>query len=248
MKKMIIFIMIINLFAGVETAIIKNLSRFFSKESLNIVTKRYGDDGIKALNNLSAKYGRNGLTKLETISANYGKNGIKLVAKYGEVVVKNPTFFQIVNKFKDKGFYIIERFPKKSVEYYKKFGDKFIILSDKFGTKRIINYLNEAEKRGAGEKVLKFIEKFGANGVQFLEKHWGKLLVSGFVLLNADSLIKSSENIINNGIKTTGEVTTKTISNIANSNFGILAGIALILFVFLKYGFEKLFRKKKDKL
>jgi hypothetical protein len=36
------------------------------------------------------------------------------------------------------------------------------------------------------------------------------------------------------------------VDSIANSNLGLLIGLALIIFVFLKFGWDKVFNKKID--
>ena len=249
MKKiLLIFILISQIFAF-EGAVVKTLSKFFSKEAVETVASKYGNNGLKALEKLSAKYGSKGMEKLEIINAKYGKEGLRLVSKYGDEVVKNRAIFNIVEKFGYKGYYLIRRFPKRSVEYYEKFGDKFVTLSNKFGPTRVINYLDEAKKYGADRKIIKFLDKFGKKANNFLEKHWGKLLVSGFVLLNADDIIKSTENITTNIgkelVDKTGQTVTDTVSNVADSQFGLFAGIALILFVVFKYGWEFWMKIKK---
>ena len=47
-------------------------------------------------------------------------------------------------------------------------------------------------------------------------------------------------------LKTVGETTAKSVDSIANSNLGLLIGLALIIFVFLKFGWDKVFNKKID--
>jgi len=248
--RLLVLLLAVNLFAF-EGVLVKNTVKFFSKESVEIVSKRYGDDGVKALAKLESKYGKESLKKLNSIYSKYGKEGIRLLAEYGEKALKNPQTFEIVKKFKDKGFYLITKFPKRSVEYYQKFGNKFVELSNRYGSSRVIKYLDEAKQYNADGKIIKFLDKFGEKANVFLEKHWGKLLVSGFVLLNADSLIKSSENIAKEAInKTTETVTntvTKSIDEIVTSQFGLLAGLALIVFVFLKVGLREYFKFKNQK-
>jgi hypothetical protein len=64
------------------------------------------------------------------------------------------------------------------------------------------------------------------------------MLATGFVLLNADSLIESTKNIANHGLDKGREVAQESIKNIANSQLGWMIGLALLLFVFFKYGIE----------
>jgi hypothetical protein len=245
MKKLILLLLVIQLF-GFEGAMIKGLSKFFSKTTIEIVASKYGNNGLKALEKLVPKYGSRGVEKLEMISAKYGSKGIDIVAKYGEIAIKNRIAFEMVSKYGNRGVYLLRRFPVKATEYYKKFGDKFVDLTEKFGTTRIIKYLDEAKKYGADGKIVKFLEKFGDKANIFLEKHWGKLLISGFVLLNADDIIQSMKNVTKTGIKEGGEVIIKSVDSIVNSQFGLLAGLSLILFIIFKFGidFFMKFRKK----
>ena len=238
MKKIVFILLVVSQIFSFEGAVVKNLLKAFSRDTIRITMQKYGSRGVEALEKLYVKYGKDGLNRLKSIEAKYGKEGVNLVAKYGDEVVKNRGTFNLVEKFGDKGFYLVKRFPNRSVEYYNKFGDKFVILSDKFGSSRIIRYLDEAKTYNADGKIIHFLEKFGQKGNEFLDRHWGKLLASGFVLLNADDIIKSIENVSNTAITTTGKTITDTTSNIANSNLGILFGIAAILFVIFKYGWE----------
>lgn len=242
MKKILLFLIGIAYVFAFEGTLIKNLSKVFSKEAVEMTAKRYGDDGIRALDKLSVKYGNKGISKLEAINAKYGQEGLKLVAKYGDEVVKNEKIFEIVSKFKDKGYYLIKKFPQKSVEYYEKFGDKFVKLANKFGPTRVVEYLDEAKKYNADGKIIRFLDNFGERANKFLNEHWGKLLASGFVLLNADDIIKSLENVTTKvgekAVTVTGDTITTTVSGLANSTFGLFAGISLILFIIFKYGWD----------
>jgi hypothetical protein len=244
MKKLILFLLVVQLF-GFEGAMVRGLSKFFSKTTIEAVASRYGSSGVKALEKLAPKYGSRGAEKLELISAKYGGRGVEMVARYGEIAVKNRTAFEMVSKYGNRGVYLLRQFPIKATEYYKKFGDKFVNLTEKFGTTRIVKYLDEAKKYGADGKIVKFLEKFGEKANQFLEKHWGKLLVSGFVLLNADDIIQSMENVAKTGVKEGGEVISKSVDSIVNSQFGLLAGISLILFVIFKFGIDFFMRIRK---
>ena len=51
----------------------------------------------------------------------------------------------------------------------------------------------------------------------------------------SDIDINSIENFGKESIKTVGETTAKSVDSIANSNLGLLIGLALIIFVFLKF-------------
>jgi hypothetical protein len=246
----VLFILIITTYSlfGFESQIIKFLSKTFSKNTISNVSKQYGENGLNGLKTLTNKYGKNSLLKLNEIGNKYGNRGIELLSKYGEAALKNKHTFDIVDKFGSKGFYLIKKYPNKSVNYYNKFGSKFITNADKFGNKRVIKYLDESAKYNQDGKIIKFLNKFGEKGNNFLNNHWGKLLTSGFVLLNADSLIASTENIVNNGVDKGTEVVSDSIENIANSQIGLFVGISILLFIFFKYGFEKIISLRKKKV
>jgi hypothetical protein len=238
MKKILLILLLALPLFAFEGAVGKVLAKYFSKESIELVSKHYGSTGVKALEKLSAKYGKNALGLVEKYGGKYGDDGLRLLAQYGEKAVANRASFEIVKKFGDKGFYLVKQFPQRSVKYYDKYGDTFVKVAEKTGNTRTIRYLDDAAKYGKDDKVLRFLDKYGAKGNAFLNKHWGKLLTSGFVLLNAESLIDSTKNITNHGIDKGGEVTEKSIKNIANSQLGWMIGLALLLFVFFKYGIE----------
>ena len=92
MKKLILLLLVVQLF-GFEGAVVKGLSKFFSKTTIEVVASKYGSNGIRALERLAPKYGSRGVEKLEMISAKYGNRGIALLAKYGEIAVKNKNIY-----------------------------------------------------------------------------------------------------------------------------------------------------------
>jgi hypothetical protein len=53
------------------------------------------------------------------------------------------------------------------------------------------------------------------------------------------------ENVAKTGVKEGGEVVTKSVDSIVNSQFGLLAGIALILFVIFKFGIDFFMRIRR---
>jgi hypothetical protein len=238
MKKILLVMLLALPLLAFEGAAVKVLSKFFGKESIELVSKRYGTTGVRALEKLSADHGKDALGLLQKYSSKYGDEGIKLLARYGEKAVANRASFEMVKKFSDKGFYLVKQFPQKSVKYYDKYGDTFVKVAEKIGSTRTIRYLDGAAKYGKEDKVLKFLDKYGEKGNAFLDRHWGKMLTTGFVLLNADSLIESTKNIANHGLDKGGEVAQESIKNIANSQLGWMIGLALLLFVFFKYGIE----------
>jgi hypothetical protein len=201
------------------------------------VSKSYGKNALRALETLSAKYGRNGLKVLDDVYARYGSKGVEILSKYGEKALQSKGAYAMVSRYGDRGFYLLKKYPG-SVDLYSKFGDRFVDMAGRFGPKRMMKYLSGSKKYGAEEKVLSFLEKFGDKGNRFLDRHWGKLLTSGFVLLNADSLIASTENIGKEVVHTGGDTVVKTTKEIADSQVGWFAGIAILLLVIFKYGLD----------
>lgn len=151
----------------------------------------------------------------------------------------------MISKYEDKGFYMIKQYPSSSL-YYEKYGDKFMIGADKYGNQRLIKYLDDSSKYGQDGKVMELLSKFGDKANQFFQANWGKLLTGGFVLLNSDEIITSIENVGKEALAVTGETVSKSVDSISNSNLGLIIGFALILFVFLKFGWDKVVRKKVD--
>jgi len=252
MKKIILLVILSGTLFSFEGTAIKVIGKYFSTEVIEVVSKQYGKNGISVLEKLSSKYGKNALGIMEEYAVKYGDDGLKLLVKYGETALRNKTTFELVKRFGDKGFYLVKQFPKKSTAYFEKYGDVFVTTANRMGNSRTIGYMNEASKYGADGKVLHFLNKFGQKGSIFLEKHWGKLLVSSFMLLNADSLIDSVENISKRTIDKGADVVEHTVKNVADSQLGWMIGLALLLFVFFKYGLDNLIKtwqtyKRKNK-
>jgi hypothetical protein len=261
LKNKLFLIGILSLFSTTLFAnpLFETAEEFIAKKVLKKSEAGYTKDETKALIKLSEKYGKNAKIELENIEKLYGKEGIKLVEKYGPKVVKDKYTFEIVKKYGDRGFYLIDKYPQIA-ELYKRYGDDLITVINKYGAYRIINYIEEADKYNAGEKVLTFIKNFGNKAVEILEKHWKKFLVSGFILLHPDSItdtikelgtqtIKTAGNTISNLGKDTVETVGKTTTNILEGRMGIFAGIAIILFVILKFGpgfFKEIKTKNND--
>jgi len=240
MKKLILLLLLSSVLFAFEGAALKVLTKYFSKESISMISKQYGSTGIKALESLSAKYGKNALGMVAKYGSKYGDDGLRLLAQYGEKAVANRASFEIVKKFGDKGFYLVKQFPQRSVKYYDKYGDRFVTVANNTGASRTMHYLDDAAKYGKDDKVLRFLEKYGDKGNAFLDKHWGKLLTSSFVLLNAESLIDSTENIANNAVNKGGEVVEHSVKNLVDSQLGWMIGLSFLLFVFFKYGLDAL--------
>ncbi len=247
MKKILLLLLISSTLFAFEGVAVKVLTKYFSKETITMVSKQYGSTGLKALGKLSPQYGKNALGLVEKYGSKYGDDGLRLLAQYGEKAVANRASFEIVKKFGDKGFYLVKQFPQRSAKYYDKYGNSFVNVSNKVGNSRTIGYLDDAAKYGKDDKVLRFLEKYGEKGNVFLDKHWGKLLTSGFVLLNADDLIGSMENVSKKAVDTGGNMVVKSVESVANSNVGIFMGVALLLFVLFKYGVDFVLRVFRDR-
>jgi len=240
MKKLILILLFSASLFAFEGAAVKILAKTFSRSTISSVAKQYGDDGLKALEKLSSRYGQEGLNMMKEYSAKYGKEGIAILSRYGEKALVNKTTFEMVKKYGDKGYYFVRQYPVRSVKYYEKYGDTFVKTANKIGDSRMIRYMDDAAKYGKEDKVLKFLDKYGEKGNAFLDKHWGKLLTSGFVLLNAESLVESARNITNHASDKVAETVQIGVKEVANSQIGWFIGLALLLFVFFKFGMDVL--------
>ena len=245
MKVLIIAIFITNLFGGIYDNLAKNSLKFIKPNVIESIGKKYGDDGVVALERLSVKYQDKSLQKFNSIANEYGVNGIKVVAKYGDDIVVNKSSISLLSKYQEKGYYMLKQYPN-SIKYYEKYGDDFMKISDNFGNQRVIKYLDDSSKYGQDGKVMELLSKFGDKANQFFQANWGKLLTGGFVLLNSDEIITSIENVGKEALAVTGETVSKSVDSISNSNLGLIIGFALILLVFLKFGWDKVVRKKVD--
>ncbi len=243
MKKIIIICFFISLgFAGTYDTMAKNSLKFFKPNVIEDIGSKYGEEGIKAFEKLSLKYKDNSLNQFNLISKEFGSDGIRVLSKYGEEVVLNKNTIGMISKYEDKGFYMLKQYPSSSL-YYEKFGDKFMINADKYGNQRVVKYLDDSSKFGQDGKVLDLLDRFGNKANVFFQENWGKLTTIGFVTLNSDEIINSIENFGKESIKTVGETTVKSVDSIANSNLGLLIGLALIVFIIIKLGLDKIFRK-----
>ena len=234
------------LLSATYDSLARNSLKFFKPNILEDIGSKYGEDGIKAFEKISLKYEKNSLEKFNNIVNEFGSNGIKTFAKYGDDIPLNKNTVNLISKYEDKGFYILKQYPSSSI-YYEKFGDKFMQVADKFGNQRVINYLDDSAKFGQDTKVLNLLDKFGNKANIFFQENWGKLLAIGFVTLNSDEIIESIENIGKESVKTAGETASKSVESIANSNLGLLIGFALIIFVMLRFGWDKFFNRNNNK-
>jgi len=198
MKKLILFLLVINLFSF-EGALIKTGTKVFGKSTIKVVTEKYGSKGVVALDKLSVTYGKSALNKLDDIYRKFGQKGITILNRFGEKALKNKTTFEMVSKYQDKAIYMLKNYPQ-SEKYFAKYGDLFMKQANKYGDGRIIKYLDVAQKKGQTKEVLEFIQKGGVKAINFIERNWGKILVAGFVFGNSDKLIQSGENIVNHSI------------------------------------------------
>lgn len=246
-KLLLILVLTSNIFAGIWDNLAKNSLKYLKPSQIESIGKQYGEDGIKVLDSLSAKYGKNGLNKFNSLSSEYGKQGIKVLAKYGDDIPINKDSINMILKYEDKGYYLVKQYPS-SLTHFKNHGDDFIEAANKFGDKRVINYLDDSAKYGKDKRVLKLLDKYGDKANNFFQQNWGKLTAIGFVSLNSDELIASIENTAKEGVKVVGETTSKSVDSIANSNLGLIIGLALILFIFFKYGWDKIFKKLNKRI
>lgn len=120
--------------------------------------------------------------------------GIKSFKRYGGKKAVSPEAVPMIEKYGDEGFYLLKRCPNAPL-LYKKYGDSYIRAADKFGAKRVSKWIEEADRTNHGGKVLRYLEKFGMTAVRFYEQNWGKLLATGFVLLNQDEILASTKDL-----------------------------------------------------
>ena len=245
MKILLILFFSANLFAGQFDNLVKQSIKYIKPNVIESIGKKYGDDGVIALEKLSIKYQDKSLQRFNSIANEFGENGIKVVAKYGDDIIISKSSINLLSKYQDKGYYMLKQYPN-SIKYFEKHGDDFMKNSDKYGQLRVVKYLDDSSKYGQDGRIMELLNKFGDNANQFFQANWGKLLTGGFVLLNSDEIISSIENVGKEALTVTGETVTKSVDNISNSNLGLLIGFALILIVFFKFGWDKVFNKKID--
>lgn len=240
-----LFFLISFAFSSTYDSLAKNSLKFFKPNIIDDIGSKYGDEGIKAFERLSLKYNDKAFVKFNLISKEFGSDGIKILSKYGDEVALNKNTIGMISKYEDKGFYMIKQYPSSSM-YYEKFGDKFMINADKYGNQRVVEYLEGSSKYGQDGKVLDLLDRFGNKANAFFQENWVKLTAIGFVTLNSNEIITSIENFGKESIKTVGETTAKSVDSVANSNLGLLIGLAIIIFVIFKYGWDKIFKRKSN--
>lgn len=245
MKILLILFFSANLFAGQFDNLVKQSIKYIKPNVIESIGKKYGDDGVIALEKLSIKYQDKSLQRFNSIASEFGENGIKVVAKYGDDIIISKSSINLLSKYQDKGYYMLKQYPN-SIKYFEKYSDDFMKISDKYGQQRVVKYLDDSSKYGQDGRIMELLNKFGDNANQFFQANWGKLLTGGFVLLNSDEIITSIENVGKEALAVTGETVSKSVDSISNSNLGLIIGFALILFVFLKFGWDKVVRKKVD--
>ena len=245
MKILLILFFSANLFAGQFDNLVKQSIKYIKPNVIESIGKKYGDDGVIALEKLSIKYQDKSLQRFNSIANEFGENGIKVVAKYGDDIIISKSSINLLSKYQDKGYYMLKQYPN-SIKYFEKYSDDFMKISDKYGQQRVVKYLDDSSKYGQDGRIMELLNKFGDNANQFFQENWGKLLIGGFVLLNSDEIISSIENVGKEALTVTGETVSKSVDNISNSNLGLLIGFALILIIFFKFGWDKVFNKKID--
>jgi hypothetical protein len=187
----LIFVSFSFLLGSAGSVMMKAGMKVVSRESMHTMDTA----AIQALKVLEHRYGGKGLAKLREIENIYGKKGVQMISKYGdEAVVTNREVFSLVSRHGDKGYYLFMKYPA-SGKLYATLGESYIRAVDRYGAERVTRWLAEAQKHGKAKEVLSYLERFGTKAVAFYERNWGKLLVSGFVLLNADPLVAGGVEI-----------------------------------------------------
>ncbi len=233
MRTMIIFLFTFNLlFAGVGTVAVKALSKPIIQ---GVTQAAYSTAGKRTLEILGAKYGRKALAKFNSIKKAYGDKGIDLLAHYGdEAVVSGKNAFALVSKHGDDGYYLLARYPS-SRQLFGKFDSRYVDAARQFGDGRVTMWLTEAARRNKAEKVLSFLEKYGTKAAVFYEKNWGKLLATGFVILNADTLIASGtevgKSVIHEGTQAVGNGIIGVTRELLHSDLVYFLGMAILLYI-----------------
>jgi len=67
------------------------------------------------------------------------------------------------------------------------------------------------------------------------------------VFLETDNIVKTMQNIGIEVVDKTADTVTKSVDIVANLQFGLLVALSLVLFVFFKYRWDKIFTKREDK-
>ena len=228
----------VTLHSNMVTEAVEHIPSIFLKKSASHIEPVKS----KALDILIQKYGKSATAKLSRIESHYGREGVELLARYGdEAVVSSKSAFSLVKKYGDRGYYLLKHYPS-AVTHYTHFGDRYVEATAKFGAERITHWLDEAMKQNRGEVILKWLERFGKKGERFLERHWKKLLLTGFVALNSDSLIDASKTIAVEGIKEAGDTTLSAVDSILKSRLADYIGVGLLIWL----GFVIFMRWRKE--
>ncbi len=232
MRTIILFLFMMNLlFGGAGSAVLKQLPKFFVKETI----VHYGSTGKTVLQILGAKYGKQAVSKFQAIEKTYGKKGISLVGRYGDdAVIGSKEGFSMVSRYGDRGYYMLGKYPKSPM-LYANFGDRYMKAVERFGAGRVTRWLTEAKTKENAQKVLRYLEKFGEKAAAFYERNWGKLLISGFALLNAETLVAGGVEVGRRAVHETGEVvkgvSVGIMKEILSSQMIYFFGAALLLYV-----------------
>jgi len=168
-------------------------------QAIRSTAKIFGTEGVhateKMVQKLSVQYGDDVVGMVLKTQKRYGTKGLSLLERYGsKSVVASPNAFKLVDRYGDKGYYLLTRYAQAPA-LYGKFGSRYVDLSEKFGAKRVSEWLAQADAKGKGKEILNLLEKYGTKAVHFFERNWGKLLVSGFVLGNSETLIAGGVDV-----------------------------------------------------
>lgn len=110
-------------------------------------------------------------------------------------------------------------------------------LNSSISKDELFKKVRALENQNPNNKNYKEIEKIIKYGDKLLDKHWKKMLVSGFVLFNSKSIIASTTDVAEHTVNKVTDTVKDTATGLFNSTLGMLIGlITLPLFVYLKYG------------
>jgi len=222
---------------GIVSETIDHLPQLFIKKTVS----HGAEASVEALRLLERKYGERAAEHMTKLRKVFGDDGLALMTRYGdESILASRESYRLVAQYGNRGYYLLHRFPS-APQHFRRFGNSYVEATERFGAEKITRWLDEAAPAGRGESVLKWLDRFGEKGERFLERHWGKLLVTGFVALNADSLITATEQLGESGIHETGVIASNVVNGLLQSRFVDYAGIGLLLYL----GALLLFRQKR---
>jgi hypothetical protein len=202
MKKVFLGVMtIVSLQAGIVGEVVERLPSLFRHEAVS-----HGDDLLRSTaKGFERRYGTAALEKAVTLKKLYGEEGLKLMLRYGdEGVLASREAFELVSRYGDRGYYLLRRFPS-APRHYRNYGSRYVEATERFGAERITRWLDEAAPAGVGEKVLNLVDRYGEKAIRFYERNWGKLLVTGFVGLNASQILQAGIDVGKSAVHEAGQ-------------------------------------------